>query len=260
MIGWFISLMLVLICSVGAWIPGAVDGALTRALQDRVGPQATASVHVTGDPLLQLPFGHIPQVEARLAGYQVANVPVKAVTLKLSDVQVAPWSAIVGRKAVLLAPAGAWMAIEIDVAAVQAALDRLVAAGTFSGMPAGVPFLGQQLTVSLLHPTVQLEGGRLKVIGEAEMQPSGSRVPFEASARFAIEGGARLNLIEPELRLNGRPLPSFLVGPQIARFNPVMDLAKLQLPPGEWRLLALELEPAGLTLKVGGTLTALPGQ
>jgi hypothetical protein len=260
MIGWFVSLLLVALFSVGAWIPGAVDGTLTRALQDRLGPHATASVHVTGDPLLQMPFGTIPMVEARLTGYRVADVPVRAVTMRLTDVQVAPFQAIVGKKAILTAPAGAWMAVEVDVTAVQAKLDQLVAAGAFSNMQAGLAFWGQKLTVSLLHPTVQLRGGRLHVVGEAEMQPSGNRVPFEASAGLAIEDGARLNLTAPELRLNGRALPAFLVGPQVARFNPLLDLSRLQLPPGEWRLLALELEPDGLTLKVGGELTALPNQ
>lgn len=258
MLGWFISLLLVLIFSVGAWIPGAVDGALTRALQAQLGDRATAHVRVTGDPLLQMPFGTIPLVEARLTGYRLADVPVRAITLRLSDVKVAPFQAIVERRAILQAPAGAWMAIEVDAAAVQGALDRLVATGAFSDMQAGVPLFGQKLTVSLLRPTLAFHGGRLHVVGDAELQPTGNRVPFEASAGIAITNGRALNLVDPTLSLNGRALPAFLVAPQLARFNPILDLSRLQLPPGQWRLLALELEPAGLTLKVGGQLTGLP--
>jgi hypothetical protein len=260
MIGWFVSLILVLVFSVGAWIPGAMDGALTAALQERLGATATARVHVEGDPLLQMPFGHVPVVEARLTGYRVMDVPVKQVTLRLTDVKVQPQEAFFSRRAVLQAPAGAWVAVEIEASALQAYLDRLVAGGAFNHMQAGIALFGRPVTASLRDPVLTLNGGRIGMTGIAEMSPSGARVPVEASAGLEIQDGSRLNLVAPQIKLNGQALPAFLLAGTVERFNPVLDLSTLQLPPGQWRLLALELTPAGATLKAGGEITALPAQ
>ena len=260
MLGWFISLILVAICSVGAWIPGAVDSTLTRALQDRVGPTATAQVRVEGDPLLQLPFGHIPSLEARLLGYAVQDVPVRQVTLRLIDVDVDPVQALFARRAVLRRPAGAWVGIEVETAALQGTLDRLAAAGAFSNLQGEVRLFGQRLggTMNLLSPRLSLEGGRLRLNAEAEMVATGARWPLEASVGVALEDGARLVLTEPRVTLNRMKLPAFLLEPQLARYNPLVDLARLPLPPGRWRLVGLDVTPAGLTLKAAGTLTGLP--
>jgi hypothetical protein len=262
MLGWFISLALVVLFTIGSWIPGAIDGTLTHALQERLGSTATATVHVEGDPLLQLPFGRIPLLEATLTGYRVMDVPVKQVTLRLTDVHVNPAEAFVAHRATLQAPAGAWLAIDVDAAALQGYVDRLTAQGAFSRLNGQVTIFGQRLggTLNLLHPTLSLEGGRLGLAAEAEVQETGARLPVEASAGLAIESGRMLVLTEPQVLLNGRALPSFLVAPQLARFNPILDLEKLNLPPGRWGILGLDVTPAGLTLKVGGQLTALPAQ
>lgn len=260
MLGWFISLALVVLFTIGSWIPGSVDGALTRALQERLGPTATATVHVEGDPLLQLPFGTIPKLEAKLTGYQVMDVPVKQVTLRLTDLHVNPTQAFFSHRPALLAPAGAWLAIDVDSQALQGYLDRLAAQGAFSRLNGQVTIFGQRFggTLNLLHPTLSLEGGRVGVAAEAEVLETGAHLPVEATAGLAIDEGRRLVLTEPKVSLNGRALPSFLIASQITRFNPILDLDKLNLPPGQWRIVGLDVTPAGLTLKVGGQLTALP--
>ena len=260
MIGWFISLALILIFTVGSWIPGSVDRTLTQALQERLGARATAQVHVDGDPLLQMPFGYIPHLEARLTGLSVMDVPVKLVTMQLSELHLDPGAALIGHRAVLTAPTSAWIQMEVETAALQGWVDRMAAQGKFSRINGQVTFFGQRLggTLDLQHPTVAFDGGRVKLQAQALVLETQAQLPVEASARIAIEDGRRVVLAEPKLQLNGKPLPSFLIAPQVARFNPLVDLDRLNLPQGDWRLLGIDVTPAGLTLKIGGELTALP--
>jgi hypothetical protein len=260
MIGWFISLALIVIFTIGSWIPGSVDNTLTRALQERLGSRATAQVHVDGDPLLQLPFGYIPLLEAKLTGFSVMEVPVKLVTMHLTELHIDPAAALIGHRAVLTAPTDAWIALDVDASAVQGWVDRQAAAGAFSRINGQVTFFGQKLggTLNLQDPVVTLDGGRVGLKATAQVLETRAQLPVEASARLVIEEGRRLVLAEPKLLLNGRPLPSFLIAPQLERFNPLVDIGRLNLPQGDWRLLGLDITPAGLTLKIGGQLTALP--
>jgi hypothetical protein len=215
---------------------------------------------VEGDPLLQLPFGHIPMLEAKLTGYRVMDVPVKQVTLRLTELHLHPAEALFQHRAVLTAPADAWLAVDVGADALQGYLDRLASQGTFSHLNGQITLFGQRFggTLNLIHPTLTIDGGRVGLSAEAEVLETGARLPVAATAGLAIDGGKRLVLTEPQVSLNGRALPAFLIGPQLARFNPILDVDKLNLPAGQWKLLGLDLTPAGLTLKVGGRLTALP--
>ena len=61
----------------------------------------------------------------------------------------------------------------------------------------------------VLPERVGLEAGPLS--------PSGARVPVEASAGLEIQDGSRLNLVTPQIKLNGQSLPAFLLAGTVER-------------------------------------------
>lgn len=259
MLGWFISLSLAIIIALGSLIPGTVDRILTQELQTRLGPQGTATVHVEGDPFLQLPFGVVPRVEARLYGYRLAEFAIREVTLSLKDLQLDP-GALMARRAVLKAPAGADLALHLSNQDLQQALDQLDRRGVFRNLRGEVQFFGRRLggTVNVLSPTIRASDGRLLVTGEAELLETGVRMPFTASTGLAVEHRRQIVLDNPQVAVNSRVIPPALYAAQLERFGTLLDLDQLRLPPGEWGIEALEIKPDGLTVRAGGTLTALP--
>lgn len=259
MLGWFISLALTLIIALGALIPGAVDRVLTQELQARLGNQGTASVHVEGDPFLQLPFGIVPRVDATLKGYRLQEFAVREVALSLNDLHLDP-GALMNRRAVLTAPVGAAIAVKLGVDDLQQALTALDARGTFRNLRGEVEFFGRRIggTVNVLTPTVRLSDERLVISGEAELVETGARMSFTASTGLALRNQRQVVLVDPRLAVNGRPLPPALYAGQLARFNPLLDLSQIRLPPGEWALKDLDLTSEGLTVKADGRMNALP--
>jgi hypothetical protein len=261
MLGWFVSLSLALLIALGSLVPGVIDRTLTEELQKRLGSQGTASVHVEGDPLLQLPFGYIPKVEARLTGYKLQEFAVHQVDLRLNDLHLDPGQ-MFNRRAVLQGPVGASLAIRLNGENLQQAVTALESRGLFRNLHGEVEFFGRRLggTVNIQTPTVQLSDDRLGVSGQAEIMETGVRLPFTASAGLAIANRSQVILERPELAVNGRTIPPALFTPQLARFNPLLDLRQLKLPAGEWALTGLQIKPEGLVVKADGKLTALPTQ
>lgn len=259
MLGWFISLSLALLIALGSLVPGLIDRTLTAELQKRVGSQGIASVHVEGDPLLQLPFGYIPKVQAKLTGYRMQEFAVHQVDMQLNDLRLDPGQ-MFNRRAVLQGPVGASVAIRLNGENLQQAIAAMETRGLFRNLRGEVQFFGRTIggTVNILTPTVRLSDDRLLVTGEAELQETGVRLPFTASAGLAIANQTQVVLENPQLAVNGRSVPPALYAPQLARYNALLDLKQINLPPGEWALTGLDVKPEGLVVRAEGKLTSLP--
>lgn len=253
MLSWLLSLILTLILSAGAFLPGALDRTLTHELQSRLGPEGTASVHLEGDPFLQLPFGHIPSLEARLENYALFGPRLATVYLRLTDLKLVPGE-LYARRAVLAAPAGATLQAELTPEDLTAYMRALEARGALSGFK--LPLVAG--AVAFREPRARFQAGRLVVSGLAEIASTGARLPLEASAGLAVDRGAQVHLTNLRLAINGQGVPGFLLAPLLDRLNPVADLEAMALPPGEWRIVSLDLAPRALRLRMAGTLTALP--
>ena len=202
---------------------------------------------------MQLPFGHIPSLEARLENYALFGPRLATVTLRLTDLRLSPGD-LYARRAVLIAPAGATFQAELTPEDLTAYMRALEAQGMLAGFK--LPLVAG--TVAFREPKARFEAGRLVVSGLAELA-SGVRLPVEASAGLAVDRGAQVRLTNLRLTIIGQGVPGFLLAPLLDRLNPVADLQAMALPPGSWRIVSLDLAPRAVRLRLAGILTAFPG-
>lgn len=255
MFGWLASVLLLAIFSVGAGIPGTIDHALTTSLQQSVGPQAHATAQVQGDPLLQLPFGVVPELTASITGFTAGGMPIDAIDLTVDDIHLDAGKLYGAHQAVLLKPAPTEAEVRLARPAIQAQIDRLVGTGPLGTITTPLPF-GGTATVRLGEVLLAIAPNRLTLSGQATL-PNGLGVPFVLTAAPSIVNQQQIALTEPTLSLAGNALPPALLAPALASINPVFDLRKLPMPPGDWHLTALDLDPDGITVTVSGALTAI---
>lgn len=258
MLGWLLSLLLSLLISAGAWLPGRAEADVAQELVRLTGARS-ANVTVAADPLFQLPLGHIPRVRAHLAGYPVAGVPAGDLELELRDVRLDPLRLIASRDAVLVAPAPVRLSYEATAQSLHAAVHALEQRGAFAELPVELALFGRKLgPLTLSELSVGLAPERVAVKGLATLGGTPFALPFEVSARPVVVGERRIGLVEPRVLLNRRPLPEALVASELARLQ--LDLDTLALPGRDWRFAGLTVGPGGLRVGATGTLTALPAK
>ncbi|HEY9721455.1 MAG TPA: DUF2993 domain-containing protein [Oscillatoriaceae cyanobacterium] len=255
MFGWIASLILVLIFSAGAGVPGTIDHALTNSLQQSVGPGAHATADVQGDPLLQLPFGVVPELTASITGYTANGMPIEAIDLTVDDIHLDTGKLYGAHQAVLLKPAPTEAEVRLARPALQAQIDRLVTTGPLNHITTPLPF-GGSANLRLADVLLALAPGRVTLNGQAIM-PNGYGVPFTLSVAPVIVNSTQIAVSNPQLSLAGTALPPALLAPAIAQLNPLFDLRRLPMPPGDWHLTGFDLDADGVTVTVSGDLTAI---
>src|SRR5687768_3515227 len=100
MIAWLLSLLLTIVLSAGAFTPGAAEKAIERDLERALGAEAT--VRLQADPLLQLPAGYVPRLDATLHDVRLGPVAFDALSLTLRELRFEPGALWLRRDAVLL--------------------------------------------------------------------------------------------------------------------------------------------------------------
>lgn len=258
MIAWLLSLLLTIVLSAGAFTPGAAERAIEQDLERALGVQAT--VRLQADPLLQLPGGHVPRLEATVNDYRLGPVAFDALGLTLIDLRIEPGALWLRRDVVLRSPAKAELSARVSTARLQSALSEAATAGLLRGFPMEFSLFGRKLSgkLEITQPTIRLEAGRFVLGGVAGFEGTALRWPFEASAGLGVREGSQVSLVAPRLMLNGRSLPDALVAPQVEAFNPVLDLERLALPGEAWRIEALAIAPSGVTLRAHGVIERFP--
>jgi len=256
---YLISLIVTLLISASAAVPGVIDARLsddlTREARQHLGPQVTAQARVIGDPIFQLPAGNVPHLDVDLAGISAGPVPISRLHVGLDQVRVNTWAVLAHQPVRLLAPAPAQVEVRLARTDLQALLDRALARLKPQDFAIDLPLVGHvQPAVSEAH--VLLEDGRFAVSGQVRLKPGSAPKAFAASIGLGVEGGDRLVAIEPRLSLGGQAIPAFLLG-SFARGLSLISLHDLQLPPGEWTLDAPTIQPDGLVLRMHGTLQDL---
>jgi hypothetical protein len=256
MIAWILSLLLTLLFSVGAAIPGTLSDRLARELQKALDLPAPATVQIEGDPLFQIPFGRIPRLTAIVHGYQAAGLPISDITLGIQNLQLAS-NGLFGSSPRLLVPAPATLDVRVSAADFQSYLDHLEAQGFFEAHTASITLFGRSLNVRLVHPIASLVPGRLVLSAQAQVPGLPISMPVQASFGIAIASATTLNLNDPRLEMNGNPVSGALFQGALQQLNPIFDLTQLHFPGRAWHLSKLNVASEGVTLEAAGELDRL---
>lgn len=260
MTAWLATLVLSLLISLTATIPGTLDArmsqALTRAARERVAPGVTATVHLDGDPVFQLPWGVVPHMTVHLHGLQVQGFPLADASADLTHVHINSGAVLGHEPARLLEPAGVTLAVRLARADVQTRLSAALAKLPPQALAFDIPLLGH-ITPTLSDVRVRVADGRVVLDGLVALRPGAKPRSVSASFGFDVLGGRRLVVTDPHVALGGVALPSMLLAPLTRRVT-LLDVRSLPLPDGRWTLQPPLIDADGLELRVAGTVTQLP--
>lgn len=260
MLGFWLALLLTAALSGASAVPGAAGRAVGDALRAQAGPSARIVARIEGDPLLELPCGKIPRLEAELDGARFGRLPVSQARLALTGLRLEPGALWLSRRAVLAAPAEASLALTLTLSDLQAGAEALFApGGPLADASVTLSLFGRpvEASLALAEPRVRIAGERLELTGLARL--GALALPLTVSAGLAVSPDGRgLALVKPALALRGTPLPESLVTRSLGALGTTLPLAALGPEAEGLRLARVSLSPEGLRLTAEGTVDRLP--
>lgn len=258
MMGWILSLLLVLGLGLDSLLPGGMATAIARKVEAQVGAPVVARVTIDADPLLELPFGRIHGVEVGLTGLQVGALPFDVFDLTLAPLHLASGGLLGTAPPVLLAPATVRVHAEVTQEGLQRGLDTYAAAGRFDHMAVDLTFLGRRLAgqVKVSAPKIILQEGRIGLTGLVTCSlPKGSWA-VDLSFIPQIIDESKIGITKSRVLLNGKPVPTPLLMGAVGRVESYLQLEKWALPGEAWRLIELEVVNGRLRCRATGQLPA----
>lgn len=256
---YLVSLVVTLLISLSSLVPVGIDARLsdevTKAARKDLGPDTTVQVHVIGDPVLQLPFGVVPHLNADARHLKGWGFPISNVHVELDDVRVSPWTVFGHQPAHLLAPAPARVDVQLARADMQAALDLAVKRSEPGQLAFELPLLGK-VDPQVVEAHIELSEGRAGVAGQVRLKANAIPKPFAISMGVAVEEGKYLVPVDPRVSLGGQAIPGFLLAAMTRELGHLITVQDLGLKEG-WTLDSPAIAPDGVTLKAHGTLTDL---
>lgn len=232
MVGFISALVLLILYAVGSSVAPFAQDRLADELRQRYGQFESLDVRVVSDPPFRAVQGEVDQLRLDARGFVAEGVPVETFALRSEPIALNMRRLIFGGEVELSRPTGAIAAITLSETGLKDLVHQPMVTRPLQGLSVKLSiFPGVSVTqkVDVLPQDVDVQEGRLAVSGLVRLQ-SGVTFPFEVSGRPVVAPPSRLFIAEPQASMMGGPVDPALLAPALK--EPILDLAKVALPPG----------------------------
>lgn len=255
----FLTIFLASLLGIFSPVGFGVEQIAARAIRDQLDQVETLAVRIDNAPNYRFLQGNVERL--RIAGrglYPETGVRIAALEVETDQIQVDPAQLRQGRF-VLKAPLYAGVRLALTREDINQALRSPQIAQQLRDL--SLDFLGDSAAAleryELVDPQVEfLDGDRLRLQAILRSQSTRSQVPQTSNVQLAISvetglaiaNGRQLQLLNPSVSLDGRPIPSQLVQLLVSGVSQRLDLANLEPNGITVRVLSWQLDPNQINL------------
>lgn len=232
MAGFITALVLLILYALGSAVAPFVQDRLASELRQRYGSFESLEVKVVSEPPFRAAQGEVDQLRLDARGFVAEGVPVSAFSLRSEPIALDVGRLIWKREVELARPTGAVASVTLSEAGLKDLVHQPMVTRPLEGLSVKLSvFPGVSVTqkVDVVPQEVDVHEGRLAVSGVVRLQ-SGVTFPFAVSGKPVVAPPHRLFIAEPQASMMGGPVDPALLAPALK--EPVLDLAKVALPPG----------------------------
>lgn len=246
MITYLLAAALLVLYSLGSFLPGLAGRAIEQQLQKQYGPFEHLEATVLANPPIRAVGGEVEGLRIRANGFQVEGLPIATATIDTGRINVNAGPMWLGQPARLNQPVLATASAVVTEAGLNAFLRSPLIAKQLKGIPAQISIIPGLSVTSYLDVTpgwVQIHQGKVVLAGSVLL--GGTTIPFAATASPRLVSDQRIALEDVQATMMGSPVPpSMLNNPAVRSF----DLSRFQTPAGVYRLTELSFLPGAIRL------------
>ncbi|HEY9857612.1 MAG TPA: DUF2993 domain-containing protein [Stenomitos sp.] len=246
MITYFLAAAILVLYTLGSFLPGVAGHAIEQQLQKQYGPFERLQATVVANPPIRTVGGEVESLSIRANGFQVEGLPIATASVDTGPIGVNAGAMLFGRPAQLTHPVTATASAEVTEDGLNAFLRSPKIAKQLKGIPTQISILpGITVTSNIdVNPgRIRLQAGKVVVDGSVFM--GGTTIPFAATASPRLVNEQQIALEDVQATMMGAPLPSGVLNNASLR---TFDLSKYQTPAGVYRLTELSVLPGALRI------------
>lgn len=246
MITYFLAAAILVLYTLGSFLPNVAGRAVEQQLQKQYGPFEYLQASVVADPPIRAIGGEVQSLSIRANGFRVEGLPIATAAIETGPIAVNAGAMLFGRPAQLNRPVTATASATVTEDGLTAFLKSPRIAQQLRGIPTQISiFPGITVTSRIdVNPgRVRILPGQLVVDGNVFM--GGTTIPFAATASPRLVSDQQIALENVQATMMGAPVPpEMLNNPNVRTF----DLSRFQTPAGVYRLTELSLLPGAMRI------------
>jgi len=246
-----VSLFTGLLGLVGA--PGIVlDRVATDLIRQQVDRAEILEVRIDNVPNYQILFGKIDRLRLGSRGvYVLPFLRIDTLELETDPIDIDPASLQSGGKLKLRQPLQAAVKVILKSSDLNMALRSPLVLQSFPKIKIDLTSLGGRGTeeVQIIDPEINfLQDNRLRLSASLKPSSSNQTLKVAVEANLTVIEGKRLQLINPNINLQGVNVPSQLTTTFSQSLNRILDLSQLEASGITARVLKFEIDDGNLQL------------
>lgn len=247
MITYLIAAAILVLYTLGSFVPGIAGCAIEQQLQQQYGPFEHLEATVVANPPIRVIGGAVEGMRIRATGFQVEGLPIATASIDTGPISVNAGALWLGRAAKLDQPVMATASAVVTEDGLNAFLRSPRIAQQLKGIPTQVSIFPGINVTSLIDVNpgrIQIQAGKLVLAGSVFL--GGTTIPFAATASPRLVSDQVIALEDVQATMMGTQVPaSMLNNPGLRTF----DLSRFQTPAGVYRLTELSLLPGAMRLE-----------
>ena len=252
-----------------AGAPGiAIDRIATDFLRGQIVRADTLEVRVDNAPNYQILLGNVDRI--RVAGrgvYILEFLRIDEIDLESDPISIDP-AALQSDKIVLRRPLQAAARVVLRSEDINTALRSPIVQSSFKNLSIDITGTnkGKPEIFDLVNPEVTfLEGDRIRLAATLQSQPTTakpepSKLNVSVKAELKTLGGTKLQIINPQIELEGTPIPDKIASAFSQGLNKVLDLRQLESRGITARVLKLEFTEGKMQVIGFVKMDSIPNQ
>lgn len=246
MITYLLAGTILLLYTLGSFLPGFAGRTLEQQLQKQYGPFEHLEATVVANPPIRSVGGEVEALRIRANGFQIEGLPIATADVETGPIAVNTRTLLFGGPAKLNRPVNATASAVVTEDGLNAFVRSPKIAKQLKGIPTQIsvlPGISVTSTIDINPGRIRLLPGKLAVDGTVLL--GGTPIPFAATASPRLVNDQQIVLEDVQATMMGAPMPaSMLNNPSVRTF----DLSRYQTPAGVYRMTELSLMPGALRL------------
>jgi len=251
-----------------AGAPGiAIDRIATDFLRGQIVRADVLEVRVDNAPNYQLALGNVDRI--RVAGrgvYILEFLRIDQIDLETDPISIDP-NVLQSNKVVLRRPLQAAVRVVLRSEDINTALRSPTVQPSFKNLSIDITGTNKNPEIlDMLNPEVTfLEGDRVRLSATLQAQPTAAKpnpkkLDVSVNAELKTVGGTKLQIVNPQIELEGTPVPNRIAKAFTEGLNRVLDLRQLESKGITARVIRLQLTEGKMQVIGFAKMDALPEQ
>lgn len=246
MITYILAAAILVLYTLGSFIPGVAGRTIEQQLQKQYGPFEHLQASVVTNPPIRAIGGEVDSLSIRANGFQVEGLPIASASVDTGPIAVNAGAMMLGQPAKLNRSITATASATVTEDGLNAFLRSPRIAKQLKGIPTQIsifPGITVQSNIDVTPGRIRILPGQVVVDGSVLM--GGTTIPFAATASPRLVSDQQIALDNVQATMMGAPVPpSMLNNPSLRTF----DLSRFQTPAGVYRLTELSVLPGALRI------------